>query len=64
MLIQSILIEDKTQYIVFSPKVPQKEFGNYVLTLMLVESQYLKLQNGIKNSSKLTLNLVKTEKEF
>ena len=64
MLFLLILIREMTHIIVFLPKELLKEFGNFVLMLMLVESQSLKPQNGIKNSRKQILSLVKMVKEF
>lgn len=64
MLFQSTLTKEMTHIIVFSRKVLLKEFGNFVPMSTLVESQFLKLLNGIINSKKLMLNLVKMVKEF
>lgn len=64
MLFQSTLTKEMTHIIVFSLKVLLKEFGNFVPMSTLVESQFLKLLNGITNSKKLMLNLVKMVKEF
>lgn len=64
MLFQSTLTKEMTHIIVFSLKELLKEFGNFVPMSMLVESQFLKLLNGITNSKKPMLSLVKMVKEF
>lgn len=64
MLFQSTPTKEMTHIIVFLLKVLLKEFGNFVPMLTLVESQFLKLLNGIKNSKRPMLSLVKMVKEF
>lgn len=64
MLSLSTLTEERTHIIVFLLKELLKEFGNFVLMLMLAENLFLKLLNGIKNSKRQMLSLVRTVKEF
>jgi len=60
----STLTKEMTHISVFSPRELLKEFGSFVLMLMLVESQFQKQQNGTINLKKPTLNSVKMVKEF
>lgn len=64
MLFLLTLTKEMTHIIVFSPRELLKEFGSFVLMLMLVENQFQKQQNGTINLKKPTLNLVKMVKEF
>lgn len=64
MLFLLTLTKEMTHIIAFSQRELLKEFGSFALMLMLVESQFLKQQNGIINSKKPTLNLVKMVKEY